>query len=98
PLDMPPPSAKDIAAPAPAAFPEKVEVPATTPEKADLPATQSPAAAPVTAQTPAVEPSAETVLVDKLRELVATKLARSIDRSRDRIGVDSFYAARQYAP
>jgi murein L,D-transpeptidase YcbB/YkuD len=95
PLDLPPPSAKDVATPAPAATPAATDVvmpaPAATPEKTEAPAT---------AQAPTVipAPTAETVLADKLRELVTTKLAKSIDRSRDRVGVDGFYAGRQYAP
>jgi murein L,D-transpeptidase YcbB/YkuD len=59
---------------------------------------EAPASAQAPAAAPATVPTADTALADKLRELVTTKLARSIDRARDRVGVDSFYAGRQYAP
>ena len=34
----------------------------------------------------------------KLKEVITTKLSRYVDRKEDRPGVESFYAARQYAP
>ena len=41
---------------------------------------------------------ADSVVSDKLRELIAGKLERSISRKTDRAGVEHFYKARDYAP
>ena len=50
-----------------------------------------------TATSPEVEPVLDPVGV-KLKETITTKLSRFVDRKDDRAGVESFYAARQYAP
>lgn len=97
PLNMPPPSAKDVTAPA--AAPEKAATPAvqpSTPEKAAAPAATSQPAANETAAAPVVAPLDP--FAAKLKEVIATKLSRFVDRKDDRPGVESFYAARQYAP
>jgi len=54
-------------------------------------------AATETATAPEVEPVLDPVGV-KLKETITTKLSRFVDRKDDRAGVESFYAARQYAP
>ncbi len=112
PLDVPPPSANDVTAPAPmlekkpAPEPQKAAAPAPEPQKAETPAPEAqPAvtAAPQPASTEtatapaAVEPITDPVAV-KLKEIITTKLSRFVDRKDDRPGVESFYAARQYAP
>lgn len=112
PLDVPPPSANDVTTPAPvlekkpAPEPQKAAAPAPEPQKAETPAPEAqPAvtAAPQPASTEtatapaAVEPITDPVAV-KLKEIITTKLSRFVDRKDDRPGVESFYAARQYAP
>jgi murein L,D-transpeptidase YcbB/YkuD len=99
PLDFPPPSAKDLAAPVP------------TPEQPVAPAAvQTPPAAKDTATAPTPPPTgkdaplaatlaeADIPVAEKLRELATGKLDRFIDRKKDRTAVEAFYAARQYAP
>ena len=113
PLTVPPPSASDVASPASTpkqqAVPEKAEAPAaqpvvtSEPQPAATPAqpaiTSAPQPATIdTATAPAaVEPVADPVAA-KLKEIITTKLSRFVDRKDDRPGVESFYAARQYAP
>jgi murein L,D-transpeptidase YcbB/YkuD len=88
PLDIPPPSAKDVA------------TPATTPDKAVAPATaQTPQPAGKDTAAPATSVAGtDDPVAGKLRELITGKLSRIIDRPRDRAAVEAFYAARQYAP
>jgi murein L,D-transpeptidase YcbB/YkuD len=59
---------------------------------APQPATTDTATAPAAVEAPA-DPFAT-----KLKEVITTKLSRFVDRKDDRPGVESFYAARQYAP
>jgi murein L,D-transpeptidase YcbB/YkuD len=107
PLNLPPPSANDVTAQAP--VPEKKPAP----EKAETPAPKAQpavAATPQPAVTPAPQPTetasapaaSEPVLdpfAQKLKEIITSKLlSRFVDRKDDRPGVESFYAARQYAP
>ena len=42
--------------------------------------------------------TADSAVADKLREMIAGKLDRSISRKADREGVEAFYKARNYAP
>src|SRR5664279_4762385 len=72
-------------------------------------ATTTPAPAAATA-TPAVEPAKEPVkaasnvppadqpVADKLRDMLASKTLRYLDRKAERAAVDKFYTAREYAP
>ncbi len=85
PLDVPPPAAKDLAAPT--ATPDKDVTPATA-------QTPPPTAAPPVADVAATEDP----VASKLRELITGKSSRIIDRPRERAAVETFYAARQYAP
>jgi L,D-transpeptidase YcbB len=60
------------------------------------PAATPPAAEPVKAASnvaPADQPVA-----DRLREMLAAKSLRHFDRKNERVAVDKFYAAREYAP
>jgi murein L,D-transpeptidase YcbB/YkuD len=84
-------------APAPATSPavEKAESPAPAAQPAVTAAPQP--ATSETASAPAAEVPADPVAV-KLKEIITTKLSRFVDRKDDRPGVESFYAARQYAP
>jgi murein L,D-transpeptidase YcbB/YkuD len=74
-------------------------------------ATTTPAAAPAAAiATPAVEPAKEPVkaasnvppadqpVADKLRDMLASKTLRYLDRKVERAAVEKFYTAREYAP
>jgi len=42
--------------------------------------------------------TADNAITDKLREMIAGKLDRSVSRKADRAGIESFYSARNYAP
>jgi murein L,D-transpeptidase YcbB/YkuD len=115
PLDVPPPSTSDVAAPAPVlerkSEPQKAEAPASEPQPvvtaAPQPAvtaapepavTAAPQPAPAeTATAPAAAEIADPVAL-KLKEIITSRLSRFVDRKDDRPGVESFYAARQYAP
>ncbi|MEX0752440.1 MAG: L,D-transpeptidase family protein [Xanthobacteraceae bacterium] len=83
PLNLPPPTAKDVAAPT------------TTPNTAVVPGEQ-PGSTEIVNKPPAFVPGDP--VAEKLYELVTTKLARFADRKGDREGIEAFYAARQYAP
>jgi murein L,D-transpeptidase YcbB/YkuD len=101
PLNVPPPSSNDVASPAPApekAAPEKAETPAPAPQPA-VTSAPSPASTDTATAPAAVEPVADPVAI-KLKEIIttSTRLSRFVDRKDDRPGVESFYAARQYAP
>ena len=121
PVNVPPPSARDVAAqpaatstpPAvtPAPQPAVTSAPATTagprptvtsaPPAAAPPqpaVTSAPAAASETASAPAVAEPVTDPFAVKLKEVISTKLSRFFDRKDERAGVESFYAARQYAP
>ena len=104
PLDVPAPSAKDVA-PAPAAqttVPSKPEptITSTTPPAATA-ATEPSAPQPPATETATAPAAVEPVLDPfsaKLKEIITSKLSRFVDRKDDRPGVESFYAGRQYAP
>jgi murein L,D-transpeptidase YcbB/YkuD len=84
--DYPQAIAPDANAAAPAAEPAKVAAPAVEPAKAAAPA------ATVTAD-------ANSLLVDKLRDIVTGKqLDRLVSRRAEREGVEQFYKARNYKP
>jgi murein L,D-transpeptidase YcbB/YkuD len=87
---LPPPlTAKDVA-PAPAVIAPAASTPAAVP--AEAPAKDA-------AATPAAPPAVTADNVsDKLRELVTSKLDRTIGRKAEREGVEHFYKARNYAP
>ena len=109
PANMPPPTIADIGgaatanvtpkptdmAPAPVS-PAAAPAPAAPASAAPAAAPASPAAAPKdVAATPAapLDPVAE-----KLREILAGKLDRLIERKNERKPIEAFYAARNYAP
>ena len=93
----PPPTAKDVATPsAPVIAPAPVATP-SAPAVAPAPvATPAPAAAP--APAPVVAANPDQPIMDALRELISTRLARIIDRKADRTAVEAFYSSRDYAP
>jgi len=84
PLNMPPPTARDVTAPA------------ATPGTAVTPAPQ-PAGKEIASPPPVIFVPGDPV-AEKLYDLVTKKLARFIERKDDRAGIETFYAARQYAP
>ncbi|HEX2655669.1 MAG TPA: L,D-transpeptidase family protein [Xanthobacteraceae bacterium] len=92
----PPPTIADINAPA-AQKNETASAPAITNTVAE------PAKSDTTKSEPAKSEPAKTALADpmaeKLREMVTGKaLDRVLDRKKDRAGVETFYAGRNYAP
>jgi murein L,D-transpeptidase YcbB/YkuD len=90
PLDLPPPSAQDVAAPA---------VTPETPDRAAAPATaQTPEPEKELKAPTASVVATDDPIVGKLREVITSKSSRIIDRPRDRAAVEAFYTARQYAP
>jgi murein L,D-transpeptidase YcbB/YkuD len=84
----PPPTAKDFAAPAPAAAPapkQETATPAAEPAKA--------------AATPAASTTVDGGLGDKIRELLASKqFDRLVSRKADRVSVEAYYSAHNFAP
>ena len=75
--------------------------PAAQPDTAKNSSTEAPkqnAAAPAAEPAKDAAASADSAIVDKLRELVGGKLDRTIGRKADRDGLESFYKARNYAP
>ncbi len=85
---LPPPlTAKDVA-------PEKAQTAAPAPKAEPVQNAVAPAAAPA---KPAA--AADSAVADKLREIVTGKqLDRMVSRRADRAGIETFYAARNYAP
>lgn len=110
--DLPPPSIKDIAAPADAAMkPEALIAAAPKPEAPvdAAAATPAPAAAETTNSTPAnsadgakfntASVPVETAIVDKLRDQLASgKFDRILGGKKERVTVETFYASRDFAP
>ena len=108
--DLPPPSIKDVIAPADAA--EQPETPAAVAPKPEAPvdaAAATPAAAETTNSTPATSTdgvkfntasvSADTALVDKLRDQLASgKFDRILGGKKERLTIEAFYASRDFAP
>ena len=96
-----PPAAEPAktAAPVPPAESEKTATPAVNPaepEKAAAPVVAPQPSATETASAPAAAPT--NPVAAKLAEIITSRLSRFVDRKDDRPGVESFYAARQYAP
>jgi L,D-transpeptidase YcbB len=101
--NVPPPTIKDIGGPATATI---------TPKADDLaPATASPAAAPApvapAADAPATAPADVATapaaapvdpVAEKLREVLAGRLDRLIERKNERKPIEAFYTARNFAP
>lgn len=87
-IEVPAPTAKDIGA-MPAAPSPGAASPAATPS-------DSPVGAP--AATVPQPSTADLAVADKLRELMASRLDRVLDRRKDRPGVETFYSARNFAP
>ena len=108
--DLPPPSIKDVIAPADAAM--QPETPAAAAPKPEAPvdaAAATPAAAETTNSTPATSTdgvkfntasvSADTALVDKLRDQLASgKFDRILGGKKERLTIEAFYASRDFAP
>jgi murein L,D-transpeptidase YcbB/YkuD len=110
--DLPPPSIKDVIAPADAAM--QPETPAAAAPKPEAPvdaaaATPAPAAVETTNSTPATATDgvkfntasvpAETALVDKLRDQLASgKFDRILGGKKERAAVEAFYTSRDFAP
>ena len=89
--ELPPPlTAKDVATTPDAAKVESKQD-AATPAAAPAPAKAAAAPAPVSA-------AADTAVADQLRDLIATKLERTVARKPDREGVEAFYKARDFKP
>ena len=88
--------APDANTAAPAAEPAKAAAPAAEPAKAAAPAVGPAKAA---APAPTVTADANSVLADKLRDIVTGKqLDRLVSRRAEREGVEQFYKARDYKP
>ena len=113
PLTVPPPSARDVSPPTlESKSPAETPTPVTTqsvpsPQQTVQPVDPAPqptvssAPEPVKTETvtaPAAFESTSDPVALKLKETVTTRLSRFVDRKEDRPGVESFYAARQYAP
>ena len=110
--DLPPPSIKDVIAPADAAM--QPETPAAAAPKPEAPvdaaaATPAPAAVETTNSTPTTATDgvkfntasvpAETALVDKLRDQLASgKFDRILGGKKERAAVEAFYTSRDFAP
>jgi L,D-transpeptidase YcbB len=93
------PKTPDVEPTAPAAAPAS---PAATPAPA-APATAVPAAAPAPAAAPpkeiaATPPAPLDPVAEKLRELLAGKVDRLLERKNERKPIEAFYAARSFAP
>jgi murein L,D-transpeptidase YcbB/YkuD len=101
PANVPPPTISDIGGPATANVAPKTDV---------APASASPAAAPVPAAPAAAAPATAPAdvatappvpmdpVAEKLREVLAGKLDRLIERKNERKPIEAFYTARNYAP
>jgi L,D-transpeptidase YcbB len=101
PVNVPPPTISDIGGPATANVAPKTDV---------APASASPAAAPVPAAPAAAAPATAPAdvatappvpmdpVAEKLREVLAGKLDRLIERKNERKPIEAFYTARNYAP
>jgi L,D-transpeptidase YcbB len=84
-----------VAATPPVAAPP---APATPPVAAPITPAVAPAATPTPAPAPVVAANPDQPVMDALRELIGTRLARIIDRKADRTAVEAFYSSRDYAP
>ena len=97
-----------IGAEPPAAAPTTANAPTAPAAPAPAATVPTPAASDTPAAAPAKEPAKPTIAVDlspadhavaeKLRELLAGKGERILDRKKERAAVDAFYAGRGYAP
>jgi murein L,D-transpeptidase YcbB/YkuD len=100
PANVPPPTIADIGGPATAAITPKADVEPAAPAAA---APASPAAAPAPAAAPpkeiaATPPAPLDPVAEKLRELLAGKVDRLLERKNERKPIEAFYAARNFAP
>ncbi|WP_291854528.1 L,D-transpeptidase family protein [Bradyrhizobium sp.] len=101
PANLPPPGIGDFKLESTASVPDTAKEPrpaetVTSPAAAATPPGVEPAGEPLKAASnvaPADQPVAE-----RLRELLAAKSLRYFDRKNERVAVDKFYAAREYAP
>jgi murein L,D-transpeptidase YcbB/YkuD len=107
PANMPPPTISDIGGQATATVTPKtddvVPAPASPAAAPAAPAAAAPAAAPANPQEPpkdvATAPAAPLdPVAEKLREILAGKLDRLIERKNERKPIEAFYTARNYAP
>jgi L,D-transpeptidase YcbB len=113
PANVPPPTISDIGGQATATVTPKPDVAPASPAAAPAPAAPA-AAAPVAAPaSPAAAPASPAVapndvatapavpldpVAEKLREVLAGKLDRLIERKNERKPIEAFYTARNYAP
>src|SRR5437660_3620226 len=106
PANVPPPTIADIGGPATASVtPKDVDMAPAAPAAAP-PASPAAAPAPAAAPTPAAPPKeiAATPLApldpvaEKLRDLLAGKVDRLLERKTERKPTETFYAARNFAP
>ena len=102
--ELPPPTAADISPPPNVAKPAAA-APAAQPAKPveaakPIEATAKPEAAPAAVVTGTVEPTTTPALTvtDKLREIAAGRYDRILGGKKERVGVEAFYAARDFAP
>ena len=107
--NMPPPTIADIGGPATANLtpkPADVAPASASPAVAPVlsaPTTAAPAAAPASPAAAPTDVAAAPAapldpVAEKLRELLAGKLDRLIERKNERKPIEAFYAARNYAP
>jgi L,D-transpeptidase YcbB len=102
PANLPPPSIADIGGPATATVTPKASDIASPAPAADAPASQpvSPAAvpaAPAPKDIAATPPAPLDPVAEKLRELLAGKADRLLERKIERKAIEAFYAARNFA-
>src|ERR1700736_3037177 len=107
PANVPPPSIADVGGPATASVTPKapdvtLEPPAAGAPAPAAPATAAPAAAPTPAAPPkeiaATPPAPLDPVAEKLREFLAGKVDRLLERKIERKPIEAFYAARNFAP
>ena len=91
----PPPTVKDLDAPAKQAAP--VDITKDEPKQNTVAPASEPAKA-ATASNPAPA-TADSPVADKLRELVTSRqFERLVSRKADRAGIEAYYSAHNYAP
>jgi murein L,D-transpeptidase YcbB/YkuD len=105
PANVPPPTIADIGGPATASVTPKatdVAPPAPAAAPASPAAAPAPAAAPTPAAPPkeiaATPPAPLDPVAEKLRDLLAGKVDRLLERKAERKPIEAFYAARSFAP
>ncbi|MBV8576902.1 MAG: L,D-transpeptidase family protein, partial [Acetobacteraceae bacterium] len=99
PANMPPPTISDIGGQATATVTPKTDVAPASPAAAPAPAAPAAAApAPAPADVATAPAAPLDPVAEKLREVLAGKLDRLIERKNERKPIEAFYTARNYAP